>query len=250
MTQIFLNNLKLPDSCKIDKPIFKKLFLENVNLDATDKKALKDDIKKITWLFTLKPSNTGIAKYEDELVEYQEIAILKIDLASDNRIRKIATFINKAIPYPLILLFNFNDKFALSLANKRINQADKSKLLVTEEFLTEMIDSQNLSEIQKDFLNDCYLKKLSSLNLYEFYQDLVKRLISLGAANYSGNYGETTIEKTLIRRKYLKQIIDLENEISVLKSDLKKETQFNRKVELNVEIKNKIEAINIERQNL
>lgn len=48
----------------------------------------------------------------------------------------------------------------------------------------------------------------------------------------------------------LKQIIDLENEISVLKSDLKKETQFNRKVELNVEIKNKIEAINIERQNL
>jgi type III restriction enzyme len=57
-------------------------------------------------------------------------------------------------------------------------------------------------------------------------------------------------DKTLTRKKSLKQIIDLENEISVLKSDLKKETQFNRKVELNVEIKNKIEAIKKLEQNL
>ena len=57
MTQIFLDNLNIPKTCAVNKTIFKKLFQENVVLDVTDKKALKDDIKKITWLFSLKSNN-------------------------------------------------------------------------------------------------------------------------------------------------------------------------------------------------
>jgi hypothetical protein len=250
MTQIFLNSLAIPNSCTVNKPIFKKLFFENVNLDASDKKALKDDIKKITCLFTLIPGNTGIPKYEDDLLEYQEIAILQIDLDSTNHIKKIATFINKAIPYPLILLFSFEENFAISLTNKRINQADKEKLVIEEEFLTPMINGQNLNKIQSQFINDCNIKSLSSLNFYEFYQDLVARLIAFNASNYSGTYGEINTTQTENRKVSLKKIIDLEQEISALRSDLKKESQFNRKVELNVEIKNKIEAIKKLEQNL
>ena len=250
MTQIFLDNLNIPKTCAVNKTIFKKLFQENVVLDATDKKALKDDIKKITWLFSLKSSNIGIAKYEDENFEYHEIAILQVNLSNKYRFKKIANFINKAIPYPIILLFSFDNKFIINLTNKRINKVDRSKLLIAEEFFTDELDSKNLNQAQKSFIYDCNIKNLSSLNLYEFYQDLVARLISLNAASYSGIYNKTSTVKVLDCKKYLKQITDLEEEISSLQATLKKESQFNRQVDLNIKIKSKANEIQKLKQNL
>lgn len=63
MIEAFIHKLNIPDNCKLNKPVFKKLFLEKGKLDATDKKALKDDIDKIRWLYTLKPSTINIASY-------------------------------------------------------------------------------------------------------------------------------------------------------------------------------------------
>lgn len=70
MIQAFLEKLNIPVNCKLAKPIFKKLFLENGSLDTTDKKALKDDIDKIRWLYTLKQNTINIAQYQDNEREY------------------------------------------------------------------------------------------------------------------------------------------------------------------------------------
>ena len=74
-------------------------------LDAADKASLKDDIDKIRWLYTLKPSTINIAPYSDNERDYPEVAVLHFDLSGINRIKRIAQFVNRAIPYPLILLF-------------------------------------------------------------------------------------------------------------------------------------------------
>ena len=56
--------------------------------DITDKKALKDDVGKIRWLYTLKPSTINIAPYLDDLHDYSELAFLQVELnKADNEVR-------------------------------------------------------------------------------------------------------------------------------------------------------------------
>jgi hypothetical protein len=243
MTQILLNAMDIPTACELNKPVFKKMFLENGDLDATDKKALSNDIERIRWLYTLKPNTINIPKFEDANVEYQEVAVLQIDLTSPVRTKRIASFINKAIPYPLFLIFSHNGTFAVSVANKRINQADKEKWVIEEEWLTDWIKETCPTDIQSKFIDDCAIKNLSSLNFYAFYQDIVSRIIALNAATRTGIYKDVTREKATSRRTHLREIADLERQAAQLRTTLKKETQFNRKLELNMAIKDCMDII-------
>jgi len=245
MTQILLNAMAIPLACELNKPVFKKMFLENGDLDATDKKVLSNDIERIRWLYTLKPNTINIPKFEDGNVEYQEVAVLQIDLTNPARAKRIASFINKAIPYPLFLIFSHSGTFAVSVANKRINQADKAKWVIEEEWLTDWMSEESPTYIQSKFIEDCALKNLSSLNFYAFYQDIVSRIVALNAANRSGTYETPTREKTEARRVQLREIAELERQAAELRTALKLETQFNRQLEINMAIKERANAIKL-----
>lgn len=245
MTQILLNAMAIPLACELNKPVFKKMFLENGDLDATDKKALSNDIERIRWLYTLKPNTINIPKFEDGNVEYQEVAVLQVDLTNPARAKRIASFINKAIPYPLFLIFSHSGTFAVSVANKRINQADKAKWVIEEEWLTDWMSEESPTHIQSKFIEDCALKNLSSLNFYAFYQDIVSRIVALNAANRSGTYKTPTREKTEARLVQLREIAELERQAAELRTALKLETQFNRQLEINMAIKERANAIKL-----
>lgn len=243
MTSIFLEKFEIPKACYLGKPIFKKLFLENGQLDVTDKKALRDDIEKIRWLYTLKPRTINIDIYQDNDREFLEIAVLEVDLLSTARVKRIANFIHKTIPYPLVILFANGDEIVVSLAEKRINQSDKSKFVVEQVWLTDWINQEQPSQAQSDFMSSCSVKNLSFLNFYSFYEDLKSRVIALNASAITGLFQLGTRERTLTRLEDLKQIDALERKAAELRAALKKENQFNRKLELNVEIKNNEQAI-------
>lgn len=252
MIQTFLDKLGIPQSCELNKPVFKKLFLDNGNLDATDKRALREDVDKIRWLYTLKPNTINIAKYEDENLEYLEIAFLQIDLTNPKRLKRIAGFVQKAIPYPLVLIFAHEDRFCLSVANKRINQADRQKWVVEDSWTTEWIDTLKPDDKQARFIEDCNIKNLSFANFHAFYQDLKERVIALNAANQTGNYTLNGQDgaRTQNRVEGLKEIEKLELARAELKNKLKKETQMGRQVELNTRIKRINDQIEGMKQNI
>ena len=243
MIDSFIKKLKIPNNCKLNKPVFKKLFLENGSLDATDKKALKDDISKIRWLYTLKQSTINIAPYHDESREYLEVAILQIDLSKPERIKRIAGFIQKTIPYPLVVIFTHENKFCLNLADKRINQADKTKLVLLDIWTTSWIDLENPTKAQVDFMDACAINNLSFTNFYAFYEDIKLRVIALNAGTHKNIFELGSKERNENRSKDLRAIEDLEREVAELRSRLKKESQFNHKLDLNIEIKKRIENI-------
>lgn len=244
MASLFFDKLSLPEKCELDKPIFKKLFLENADLDVNDKRALKDDVSKIRWAYTLKPATINIPTFVDETHEYLEIAFLELELSSPTRAARIANFVNKAIPYPIVIVLKHNDKFMAALANKRINLADKSKLVIEEVWQTAWISENSPSDLETKFLDDCNIKKLSSLNFYSFYQDLIARVIALETAIRTGIYENKAGENLQQRRESLVVIANLEREIETLRAELKRETQFNRQLPLNMEIRKRTEAIN------
>ena len=247
MMDILLQKLNIPESCLIDKPVFKKLFLENAELNATDKKALKEDVDKVRWLYTLKPGTINIPKYTDDEREYLEIAILHVELSNTSRIKRIAEFIHKAIPYPLILLFSHASDVCMSLTDKRINRADKSKWVVEDGWLTDCFNPELPDELQSKFLEDIEIPKQDFSNLYVFYQGMKQCLIALHAARKTGKYQLTPDGGASIQDRALavRAIEKHEAEIKELKNKLKNEKNMGKQVELNTHIKQITDRISL-----
>ncbi len=243
MIQGFLDGLGIPEKCFLNKTLFKRLFLESGMLDITDKKALKDDINKIRWLYTLKPSTINIEPFKDDEREYGEVAILQIDLASAIRVKRIAAFVNKAIPYPLIIIFTHGDMIALNIADKRISQTDKVKWVVEDGWITSWLNPSAPDKSEQQFLSGLAIKNLSFLNFYAFYADVKNCVIALNSAQRSGEYTITTKAQTNVRLKSLRRLDELEKKMVELRVLLKQEPQFNLKLKLNVAVKECQDAI-------
>lgn len=238
MIETLYQRMAIPDSCHLGKRVFKKLFHENAKLGATDKKAFRDDIDVIIWQYTLKPTTIPIQTYEDDQREYMEIAILQLDLKNLNRTSRIAEVVHRAIPYPLVVVFNHNETCALSLAHKRFSLAEKGAIVAEDIITTEWMDLSKPSPVQQAFLDSLALSNLPFTHFFAFYSALMDRLVALGCARLTGEFQiESEITKRQARRARLATCHELENQIIGHKASIKNESQFNRKVELNMELK-------------
>ncbi|MCB2146744.1 MAG: DUF4391 domain-containing protein [Deltaproteobacteria bacterium] len=238
MIESFYERMAIPDTCHLGKRVFKKLFHENAKLGVTDKKALRDDIDVITWQYTLKPSTIPINAYEDEQRDYPEIAFLQVDLKTLNRTKRLAEVIHRAIPYPLVVVFVYQASCAMSLAHKRFSQAEKGAIVAEDIIISDWISIFDPTPVQWAFLNSLYIPDLPHTHYWALYTAFMDRLIALSCAMFTGEYRlDTTATKRKDRRVQLLACHELEIQIEVYKAEIKKETQFNRKVELNMKFK-------------
>lgn len=238
MIDVLSDKLGIPESCHLGKRVFKKLFHENTKLGATDKRAFREDIDVITWQYTFKPSTIPIQEYEDEQREYQEVAVLQVDLKTQNRTSRIAKIIHRAIPYPLVIVFAFRTTCALSLAHKRFSQAEKGSIVADDFIITDWIDLSAMTPPQKDFIASLAVAALPHTHFFAFYSALADRLVALDCARLTGEYHiEGAANRREQRRRRLARCHELELQIAEHRAAIKAETQFNRQVELNTKIK-------------
>lgn len=240
--EAFIDHLSIPRSCELNKPVFKKLFLENGVLDIADKTALKDDVDKIRWLYTLKAATINVATYVDSERDFSEIAVLQVELTSAKRLKRIANFMQRSIPYPLILLFTQGNQICLSVSDKRINQADKEKWVVEDPLNTDWIDLAAPAAAQATFLEDCNINNFSFANFLSFYKSLTERVIAINCAAHSGRYERDVTENiehkpSESRLERLRELEKLNLQKTEIANKLKKEKQIGRQVELNTKIK-------------
>jgi len=241
----FLEHLDIPSSCRLDKPVFKKLFLDNGVLDATDKKCLKDDILRVRWLYTLKPSTINIAAYGDDIREYPEVAVLHVELSNASRAARIAHFINRSIPYPLVLLFTAeidgHSSMSISLADKRINQADKEKWVLEDSVNSGWLTFTDQSASESEFMNSLKVTALPFTDFWRFYQALMERVIAINCAIHSGDFKldvHGTSNQGNGRLQMLRELEKLDAQKAQIANKLKKEKQMGRQVDLNTKVKN------------
>ena len=244
----FYETLAVPDRCMLGKRLFKKQFYENAQLNVTDRKAFVEDIDSIEWRYTLKPSTINIPKFEDETREYLEIAILQVGLNATGRHGRIAGIMQKAIPYPVVIVFTEGDKIAINAADKRINRADANRIVVETTHDTGWIDLAAPEPWQAAFLDDFRVTNFSFRDFLAFYGDIVQRIVALNCAVHTGRYelvsGETA--STTDRLQALKQIEQLQRDETETRNKLKKEKNMGTQVQLNTRVKeitDRIEAI-------
>lgn len=230
-----IDYLGIPKSCALGNVIFKKVFTEQGQLSKAEKQLLNEQIEKVIWHYSLKPSTINIDAYKDEEREYPEIEVIEVKVASKDKVKKVIEMIMTTIPYPMVLEVTCQDESLLALGDSVINHNDTSKNVLKEIIMTQWINRESINQKEQIFLEAVHIKHLSSRNLYKLYQDLMAQVIRFNASLLAKDYIEETDEK-LIKEQY-DAIAELDKQISTLKGRIKKESQFNKRLELNVRMK-------------
>ena len=228
----FFESLNFPINTVVNRKLDKKEFLENFSLNINDRKLLSQAIDRITLENILNQDTINISPFVDENKDYSEIALIKVKISNKEKLKSINNIIQQ-IPYSLIVFYAFQNEISLCLSPKRINKADSSKLVVEEVHFSKWIDFSNLTNIDKSFLQSLSINNHPFTNLLAFYESFMDKLISYNASIYSGTFSISKDTKMILEniQKTEAQIIDIKNKI-------KKETNFNEKVNMNMQLKN------------
>ncbi len=220
--------LNIPFSCKVENTIYKKLFYENAALSTSDKALFTEGINKITWLYCIKPETINIKPYKDDIREYPEIEVIEVEVIRDAKLKRISEIIMRTIPYPMLLIFKLEDTVKLYVAHQRINQSDSSKNTIEEFISTEWLSSDCALFEKLD------IKQMRFTNFFALYCDIVD---AISVYNVSDIIPDDTSITGTEARQLSTEIQGIEQQIAALRTKTKSETQFNRKMELNLEIK-------------
>ncbi|MFC1509799.1 DUF4391 domain-containing protein [Candidatus Omnitrophota bacterium] len=134
--------------------------------------------------------------------------------------------IDKAIPSPILFVLSFENKIRYAAAYKRQSESDKSKWVVSSYFETKWMPD-DIKRIPLPVV----------LDLGSLYHTILRGIIPLNARQ------KETIDELVSRVELLRM---KEREAAKIEARLKKEKQFNRKVEINAEhreLMNEIEEL-------
>jgi len=222
-----LKKFNIPKNCEVNQFVAKKHFYENAGLSKSDND-LFADAKKITVLYQLSSDKINIPQYTDDIRNYSFINFLEVQLLKDVKIKRLAEIIMRSIPSPMVLIFKLENKIQLYVAHQRTNQADSSKNTIEELISTDWLDSDSPLFEKLD------IRQMRFTNYFELYSDIVDAISIYKANLIVQSEKELTGEQA---RQLSASIETIEQEIISFKAKLKKETQFNRRMELGIEIK-------------
>lgn len=239
-----LDYFDIPDNCKALKKL-KTYLLEQYPLKTNEKKSIMNDTKSIVLHYILNQSKINISKYEDEERRYVEIYVIVIEVYRQDKIKQLSNIIQSIFQKPILLIFQENENIAINITPKRINRSDTTKLVSEETIFTEWINLSQTNELEKQFLENLDIHQHPFTDFQSLYNSYLDKMIAFNASAYSGKLNTTVDTKDI-----LNEIRNLESTIVELKSEIKKETNFNKKVNLNIKIKKSIDKLNILKNNL
>jgi len=234
-----LEALALPPATRVDRRVPKTLLVENGAPTTADKRLIQEGIEEMRWIASLKPNSVGIAAWRGAEGEYSEIAVLTAAFREKAKVARLTGLIHRAIPYPVVLLTLSDQGMALSLAHKRFSQAEAGKT-VLEEMIhsTPSLQAEASDSQLSAFLATLAIHHQNAGDLRQLYQAWIDRITALRAVEILGVYRtEQDAVKSALVREALSQRAELEREIAGLRARAAKETQVNRRVELNVQLK-------------
>jgi len=194
-----MRSLNLTNSAFVNRFLSKQTFIKKIS----NGKAIFSDIEKITWAYKLSASTINI----EGTKKVEEIHIFNMTLKSKNIPIKALKEINKLIPYPILFIFEYNKEYCYG-----ISLLDEKKYYFS-----------NWNE-EKEF-------NFVDTNLQKVYQNIVKLFLT----NINLDTKKDIGFKELIEID--KQIAEISKSIEVLKGKIAREKQFNKKTELNKQLK-------------
>lgn len=240
--------LQIPERMIVGKKLPKTFFLKNFELSTTEKKFLSDEIESMELLANIKPSNSNINPYQDDNVIYEEIQVVLCSIKPNGLEKsqnKAINLIQKYIPYPILLIVEDDTHFIINTTEKRINQNDRSKRTIEQIFTSPSTSKLYTTELSQEFLSHVKFSSLDITNLETLYSSYSNAILKYQSATLTGTFNSKRGSRTAEELQLLQQIEGLRTELQKQTARLKKETQLNQRVSINMEIqkiRNEIET--------
>ena len=215
---------KFPQQAKVDRLIPKNKFYEQGKANTKIEQLFVNQVENIRWAYKLASSTIHLQDQED----LKEIQIFRVKSRVEGLDVSILSFIDKLILTPIVFEVVYQDKVKVVATYKRLNQADKTKAVIGQYYASEWLEDHDRIELP------LYLK------LADLYEHFIAQILPIALRIDQENDDESvSIELKLQKTQ---QLETLQKQLDKLKSKLRNEKQFNRKVELN----NKINLLNDE----
>ena len=228
--------LHLPADARVDQRVPKKLLVENGAPTAADKRQINDGIEELHWLAALKPATIGVPIFRDDTREYLEIAVLALTLRAGAKAPRLTELIHRAIPYPVFLIQSQPGGLTLSLAHLRWSQGQSGQTVLDGPLITATVNAD--SPATAAFLASLNVTSQPRQHLHALYQGWMERFEAHAAAQLTGNFTPALDTAAAERRRIaLAEHERLTCEMTSLRARAGKETQLNRRVELNLQLK-------------
>ena len=209
---------KFPQQAKVDRLIPKNKFYEQGKANTKIEQLFVNQVENIRWAYKLASSTIHLQDQED----LKEIQIFRVKSRVEDLDVSILSFIDKLILTPIIFEVVYQDKVKVVATYKRLNQADKTKAVIGQYYASEWLEDHDRVELP------LYLK------LADLYEHFIAQILPITSSEDSGDDDESvSIELKLQKAQ---QLESLQKQLDKLKSKLRNEKQFNRKVELNKKV--------------
>jgi hypothetical protein len=224
----------------LNKKLDKKMFYDFADLNKKEKDYITKYVERIELSYLLTPSTINIQPFINEEYHYEGVMFITIQLreeAKDNHLPIIGEIIQGALPNPVVMVFEKQERIQVSTCLKRLNKVDSSQVVLEQAHYTPWIDLHVHNETVEKFLSAVHITSISFYNFFEFYKEFDLAVQALQQVYITGTFHVIKDEEQHEKQQQLiQQIQQFEAEITKWKNKIKKETQFNRKVEYNMKI--------------
>lgn len=228
--------LCLPASARVDQRVPKKLLVEHGAPTAADKRRINDGIEEMMWIAALKPGTIGVPEYRDPAREYVEIAVLSVTLRPEARGPRLIELVHRAIPYPIFLVQNHPETLSLSFAHLRWSHGHAGQTVLDGPVVTANLDAE--TPVGREFLASLAITSQHGEHLHALYQSWIERMEAYEAARHTGQFIPAPDAAAAAHRRIaLAEHERLTREIVALRARAGKETQLNRRVDLNLKLR-------------
>lgn len=231
---------QLPRQTLVQSRLTKAFFKRNFELLPSERKLLDDAvlISEMEVYATLKPSNCNVPAFVSNTENYEEIVFLLVKTAHENfekSAKKIGDFIQKHIPYHLVIGMYAANTLLLHLAFKNINQNDQNKRTIREIKQSKVL-SWNAPENQAELLEALAFKNLDKTNLKTLYTSYTTAIDNWAIAEMTGSFIPRPYDRSVAAVMAMEAIESYQKEISNLQGQIKETTQMNFRIELNTQV--------------
>jgi hypothetical protein len=214
-----------PPQTHFGRIVAKNKIYERVKPSRKVQDVFSAQVGKIIWQYKLAPETTNLPSR----LSVQEIEVFEISLKKDNLDTNILRCIDKTIIHPIIFNLTFENQIKVIATYKRPSEAASSKWVIGDAYFS------------TDWLPaDTERQKLPVvLDLASLHEHILREIISLPPRD------DENLAKHIARMELL---ITKEKEYKKVESSINKENQFNRKVELNAQLRMLADEIKILRR--
>jgi len=215
--------ISYPKQATFGRNLPKNKIYEHSGANTRLKDLFVEQVEQIVWQYKLAPETINLSAKPG----VPELQIFAVQLKVSELNLDVLRCIDGAVQFPIVFELSFDGRTQVVAAYKRPNESDASRWVLSDYFATAWLPS----DVERAAMP-------LALDLGGLYEQVLHRLIPAPARQQEGL-------ADLVAR--VEQVAAKQREVEKAASKLAKEKQFNRKVEINAELrklKKELEELN------